>query len=114
MTKINIEQFEGHTAGPWYRQHSNDTIRSLPLEEGDDPEQYLFDIVGATTTDAELAAAAPELLKIVKAAHAYSDYIMDAFNEEFGEDSGQTAIEAGWEPVCFMEFYDNEWQLQNE
>ena len=61
---METQEFQGHTPGPWYRMHSNDTIRSEPM--GDDAEGYLFDIVGATTTDAELAAAAPDLLIEVK------------------------------------------------
>jgi hypothetical protein len=60
----DTDKYEGHTEGPWYRMHSNDTIRSEPM--GDDAEAYLFDIVGATTVDAELAADAPLLLAEVK------------------------------------------------
>ena len=61
---IDTDKYKGHTEGPWYRMHSNDTIRSEPM--GDNAEAYLFDIVGATTVDAELAADAPLLLAEVK------------------------------------------------
>ena len=61
---IDTDKYEGHTPKPWYRMHSNDTIRSEPM--GDNAEAYLFDIVGATTVDAELAADAPLLLAEVK------------------------------------------------
>ena len=79
---INTDKYEGHTPAPWYRMHSNDTIRSEPM--GDDAEAYLFDIVGATTVDAELAADAPLLLEEVKrlrkALHV-EEQIVQAFYE---------------------------------
>ena len=59
--KYDTDKYEGHTEGPWYRMHSNDTIRSEPM--GDNAEAHLFDIVGATTVDAELAADAPRILQ---------------------------------------------------
>ena len=72
---INTDKYEGHTPAPWYRMHSNDTIRSEPM--GDDAEAYLFDIVGATTVDAELAADAPLLLEEVKRLRFIVDSIPD-------------------------------------
>ena len=66
---IDTDKYEGHTPAPWYRMHSNNTIRSEPM--GDDAEAYLFDIVGATTVDAELAADAPLLLEEVKRLRVY-------------------------------------------
>ena len=59
--KYDTDKYQGHTEGPWYRMHSNDTIRSEPM--GDNAEAHLFDIVGATTVDAELAADAPRILQ---------------------------------------------------
>jgi len=68
---IDTDKYEGHTPAPWYRMHSNNTIRSEPM--GDDAEAYLFDIVGATTVDAELAADAPLLLEAYKRLRLVAD-----------------------------------------
>jgi len=104
---IDTDRYEGHTPGPW---GIDITIMLEALEymgplRGDQKE--------VNEVDAKLMKDAPLLLDMVKAAHAYSDYVMSGFEEEV-EGTGQTYVESGWEPVCFMEFYDNEWQIMKE
>tara|TARA_R100001443_G_scaffold47624_1_gene60196 strand:- start:649 stop:981 length:333 start_codon:yes stop_codon:yes gene_type:complete len=106
---IDTDKYEGHqvsefktsVAGP---KHSWVTHRHTAGAK---------DAMFVNHATAALVADAPELLDMVKAAHAYSDYVMSGFEEEV-EGTGQTYVESGWEPVCFMEFYDNEWQIMKE
>lgn len=81
--KYDTDKYQGHTEGPWYRMHSNDTIRSEPM--GDDAEAHLFDIVGATTVDAELAADAPLLLEELKRCYERIDYL-ESVAEEYRQE----------------------------
>ena len=76
--KYDTDKYQGHTEGPWYRMHSNDTIRSEPM--GDNAEAHLFDIVGATTVDAELAADAPLLLEEIKRYYGFVDELLNYFH----------------------------------
>jgi len=107
---IDTDKYEGHT-GPWKL--------NKPVENGDYTIQDEMGTYRGTfysrfrVEDARLMADAPELLDMVKAAYAYSDYVMSGFEEEV-EGTGQTYVESGWEPVCFMEFYDDEWQIMKE
>ena len=58
---MNTEQFDGHTPGPWY----------LNTVDPDPPHTVRFisdvctDLLGATDADAQLIAAAPELLDLL-------------------------------------------------